>query len=329
MKVVVTGGAGFVGLHLARRLAARGDSVTLVDSFERAVRDRDLDEVEAMPGVSVVGANLLDPRWADHLGDDHDAIVHLAAIIGVRHVLERPYSVLADNASMTTGVIDFARRQRRLGHLVFASTSEVYAGSLLHLPDMAIPTPETTPIALTAIGEPRTSYMLSKLYGEALVAHSGVPATSVRLHNVYGPRMGLSHVVPELLQRTHDAADGDTLTVGNLDHRRAFCHVDDAISMFVGVLDTPATVGATLNVGNAAAEVTIRDVAECVVSTVGRRLSVVPGVDAPGSPARRCPDTALIESLTGVRATIGLAEGVASTYRWYRERVFSGGPSAR
>lgn len=322
MKVMITGGAGFVGTHLAKSLLDDGASVTIVDNFQRGVKDAEFEEVSKR--ANVVDANLLATSFAEQVPTDHDIVFHLAAIIGVRHVLERPYSVLADNAVMTMNVIDAARRQRGLKQAVFSSTSEIYAGSLIHLPSMAIPTPETTPIALTDLSAPRTSYMLSKAYGEAMFNHSGLPATSVRLHNIYGPRMGMSHVIPELLHKAHEANDGDSLVVASVHHRRTFCYVSDAIAMFRGIISTPATIGKTLNIGNSTPEVEIGELARTIAQVVGRRLEIIPAAETPGSPARRCPDVTLLSSLTGVSGKVSLEQGVRETYEWYRDNVFQG-----
>ena len=322
MKVLITGGAGFVGTHLAKSLLDDGASVTIVDNFQRGVKDAAFDEVAARS--SIVDADLLAPTFAERVGDDHDYVFHLAAIIGVRHVLERPYSVLADNAVMTMNVIEAARRQRNLKQAIFSSTSEIYAGSLVHLPSMQVPTPETTPIALTDLDAPRTSYLLSKAYGEALFNHSGLPATSVRLHNIYGPRMGMSHVIPELLHKAYNAKDGDSLVVASVHHRRTFCYVSDAITMFRGIMASPSTIGKTLNIGNSTPEVEIGELANTIVKVVGRNLTITPAPETPGSPARRCPDVSMLTSLTGVTGKVSLEEGVRRTFDWYRENVFSG-----
>jgi nucleoside-diphosphate-sugar epimerase len=330
VKVLITGGAGFVGVHLAGALVDGGADVTLADNFARGVQDATFQQLLARSGVRAQEADLLSPGFAGAVDRDFDAIFHLAAIIGVRHVLERPYDVLADNAAMTVHAIEAGRCQRALQRVVFSSTSEIYAGSLVHLPSMAVPTPETTPIALTDLSAPRTSYMLSKAFGEALFHHSGLPATSVRLHNIYGPRMGMSHVIPELLHKAWRASDGDELTVANLGHRRTFCYVADAVRMLVAILGAPATSGEVLNIGNSSPEVTIGEVAETVVSVVGRRMSVVAGPDTPGSPARRCPDVSRLTALTGVVGTTSLADGIRATFEWYREHAFTGdGPVAR
>src|SRR5690606_19448171 len=107
----------------------------------------------------------------------------------------------------------------------------------------------STPLAISPLEHPRTSYMLSKIYGEALVHQCGLPFTIIRPHNFYGPRMGLSHVVPELLSKIHAMADGDELVVASMDHSRTFCFIDDAIEFIVRLIDGPAGLGGTFNIG--------------------------------------------------------------------------------
>ena len=321
MKVLITGGVGFVGGHLAKSLAAQGHAVHLLDNFKRGVQDPFIDECVSKLGVKIVNADLLDEEALLQLDDDYTHIYHLAAIIGVAHVLQRPYEVLTANVRMTENVITFARRQKQLQRLLFSSTSEVYAGTLIHM-DLPIPTPESTPIALTALDQPRTSYMLSKLYGEAMCNMSGLPVTNVRLHNVYGPRMGMSHVIPELLFKAWKSADGDSLDVFSVDHKRTFCYVDDAVRMIRALAESDQAAGKTVNIGNESPEVTIGEVARSVVAAVGRELTLVPQPATPGSPARRCPSTRLLADITGVSGQVGLDEGIARTFGWYRANVF-------
>src|SRR5262249_1810460 len=152
------------------------------------------------------------PGATDVLDADYDAIFHFAAILGVDKVISRPYKTLTVNVNLTTEALRLAKRQTGLKVFLFASTSEVYAGSL-SAGLLAFPTPEDAPICVPAIEAPRTSYMLSKLYGEALVRHAGVPSVIIRPHNVYGPRMGTEHVVPELMKRMHNAAGGSAIPI--------------------------------------------------------------------------------------------------------------------
>lgn len=328
-KVLITGGAGFIGFHLAKGLLAAGNRVDLLDNFGRAVRDADLNELQNRTEVRVLEKDLLNLHSSSTLDRDYDAIYHFAAIIGVVHVLNRPYEVLTHNAVLLSNAIELARRQQNLERFIFASTSEVYAGTLASF-GMKIPTPEETPLTVSDVSQPRTSYMLSKIHGEAMCHHSNLPFTIVRPHNVYGPRMGMSHVVPELLKRAHESADGGVLQVYSPKHQRTFCYVDDAVNLLSSLLSSEVARGATLNLGSLEPEVSIATVAQTVVDVVGRRLAIEEMPDTPGSPKRRAPDMQRAQKVTGFRSTIGLREGIQRTYQWYRTNVFDGqGASAR
>ncbi|PWC42142.1 NAD-dependent epimerase/dehydratase family protein [Azospirillum sp. TSO22-1] len=321
LKALVTGGAGFIGYHLARALAGRGYAVDILDNHARGVRDDALQELLAQPGVRMIEADLRDPATADALDTDYDRIFHLAAIIGVQHVRSRPYEVLTANAAMLDTVIRLGRRQRALGRILFASTSEIYAGTLQAF-GIPVPTPEDTPLTCGDLTEPRTSYMLSKLYGEAMVRFSGVPFTIVRFHNVYGPRMGMSHVVPQLLEKAQRLTGDAPLEVASVEHSRSFCYVDDAVEYLVRMVMLPACANQTFNVGTQAPEVRIGDVAQVILDVVGRANPVRALPEHPGSPTRRAPDMGKAVEATGFRSRVDLRTGVQKTYDWYREHVF-------
>jgi UDP-glucose 4-epimerase len=320
-RVLITGGAGFIGAHLARRLAREGVEVDLVDDFSRAVHDAELTSLGSSGRVRILQRDLRADGALDDLGDSYGQVFHFAAIVGVGRVVRQPLAVLTDSVAMLANVIAAARRQRELERLVFMSTSEVYAGTL-EISELPFPTPESAPLAVARLAEPRTAYMLSKIYGEAMCRYAGVPFSVLRPHNVYGPRMGLSHVIPELLQRAHDAADGTQLAVASIDHRRTFCYVEDAVELIRRIAWSPAAAGETLNVGVSAPEVSIRDLGGIIVATVGKRLDIVPRPSTPGSPPRRCPDMTRTYGLVGEPARVDLATGIAQTYDWYRRHVF-------
>ena len=148
-KILITGGAGFVGAALAKALAAQGHTVHLMDKEGAKSTDAFLTQLLASDGVELHRYNMLEPGALANLSDDYTHIVHFAAILGVEKVLQHPYATLRDNALLLELALAFAKRNRSLERFVFASTSEVYAGSL-EQGEMPIPTPEDTPLALPA-----------------------------------------------------------------------------------------------------------------------------------------------------------------------------------
>ena len=328
-RALITGGAGFIGGHLTRRLLDDGFRVDLIDNLSRGVQDETLAALSESPEFSVRIADLRDPSSLDGIGEDYTHVFHFAALLGVQNVLERPYAVLRENISMLETMLDVAARQTNLQRFVFPSTSEVYVGTQQHY-ELPIPSPETTPLAVSPLDKPRTSYMLSKIYGEALCHQAGMPFTIIRPHNFYGPRMGLAHVVPQLLQRIHDSADGDELVVYSMDHQRTFCFIADAVEYIARLTAEPSAVDGTFNIGVQSPEVTMGELAQLLTTVVGRDLRIVAGETTAGSPHRRCPDMTHTIATTGYSPQVSLTDGVTRTYDWYRSNIFDGdGVSAR
>lgn len=328
-KVLVTGGAGFIALHLANRLLDGGYEVHLTDNFSRGVRDKELESTLERQGVSFSVTDCMDASSIDKLGFDFKYIFHMAAIIGVRHVEDRPANVVTDNLRMLENMLSHARKQKNMNRFLFASTSEVYAGTLENF-ELPIPTPESTPLALTDLSRPRTSYMLSKISGEALCHYSELPFTVFRPHNVYGPRMGVSHVIPEQLRKAYEGSVGSALPVPSVEQTRTFCYVEDAVEMLHRMMESPKCVGQTLNLGVQDPEITMHNLAEKCYEVVGKQQKVEPMPATVGSPSRRCPDMSITNSLLGFIPRVGLDEGIRRTYEWYVQNVFDGhGTSAQ
>ncbi|MEW9553891.1 NAD-dependent epimerase/dehydratase family protein [Nonomuraea sp. NPDC050783] len=312
MKTLLLGGAGFIGLHLARRLRADGHDVTVIDDFSRGRRDDALDELD----VEVRSADLTDPAAYAAIEPGWDQVHMLAAVVGVRNVEKDPARVIRVNTLALMHLLDWLRPGDRL---FFASTSEAYAGAVTT--GLApVPTPETVPLVIEDVGSPRYTYAISKLLGEAAVLHTarakGFEAVIGRFHNVYGPRMGADHVIPELSLRA--ARGEDPFTLYGADQSRAFCYVDDAVEAVVRLMATPEAAGRIVHIGNDA-ETNIGDLAKLVLRVAG----VNPAIDhvpAPaGSVARRCPDLTLLRELTGYEPRVALEEGVRRTFTWYQE----------
>ncbi len=328
-KVLITGGAGFIGFHLAKKLIASNYRVWIVDNHARGIWDKNLSDLLSRTAATFINIDLLDRKAVMSLDNDFDAIYHLGAIIGVKNVARQPYNVLAFNARMLEHVIELARQQTNLERLLFASTSEVYAGTLKY-GELDIPTPESSLLTISSLREPRTSYMLSKIVCEAMLHQSGIPFTIFRPHNFYGPRMGLSHVIPEQLEKSYQANPGDKLGVWSPEHTRSFCYIDDAVEMLKYMMENDSCLGQTLNLGTQSPEVTIREVVELCIAVTGKDLGVYNLEETSGSPVRRVPDMSLTTKLLNYESKVSLHEGISNTWDWYRENIFEGnGPSAQ
>jgi nucleoside-diphosphate-sugar epimerase len=164
--------------------------------------------------------------------------------------------------------------------------------------------------------------MLSKIMGEAMVQHSGVPFTIFRPHNIYGSRMGLAHVIPEQLKNAFDASSGDAIPVFSPEHKRAFCFVDDAVEMLARMAFNEACQGATLNLGAQTPEVSIRELVQTCVEISGKTLTLDELPPTPGSPERRAPDMRATAKLLDYEAKVSLRDGIGRTWIWYRKNVF-------
>ena len=317
-RILITGGAGFIGYHLALQLSQDPSShLVLVDNFVRGRLDQDLEALVQRPNVRLISADLTDTAAFDQVGSGYDEVYHLAAIIGVRNVLERPHEVLRVNAMATLLLMDWFIEGGGK-KLLFSSTSEAYAWTQ-RFHTLPIPTPEDVPLSLTDLRNPRSSYAGSKMFGElAVTQYCAVydkPFVIVRYHNVYGPRMGNEHVIPELYSRAFNGQN--PLVVYSAKHRRAFCYVTDAVEATVRAMREEAANGHTINIGNDLEEVTIGELAKRVLVTTGIRADIVPQAAENDPIVRRCPDITLARKLLGYEPQVMLNVGLERTLAWY------------
>jgi UDP-glucose 4-epimerase/UDP-glucuronate decarboxylase len=320
-RILITGAAGFIGWHLAMQLSANvANKLTLVDNFVRGRHDQDLATLLARPNVTLVSGDLSDPRTLGTLGGGFDYVYHLAAIIGVKHVMKKPWDVIRINALTTLNLAEWFC-QGGGGKLLFSSTSEAY-GWTQQFHALPIPTPEAVPLALTDLANPRSSYAGSKIFGELAVTHAcateGKPFTIVRYHNVYGPRMGFEHVIPELFQRA--AGGQNPLVVYSANHSRAFCYVSDAVAATIAAMETEQADGQTINIGNDE-EVTIGELAARVLKCAGISVAMRTEIAAHDPIHRRCPDISRARALLGYAPEVNLDAGLQKTFAWYRPHL--------
>jgi UDP-glucuronate decarboxylase len=325
-RILVLGGAGFIGGHLAARLAAEGHALTLVDDFSRGRRDATLEALTARPNVRFVEADLTRAGALDALPRDWDQVYMLAAVVGVRNVETDPARVVRVNTLALLHLLDWMPGRGEV--LFFASTSETYAGGVAagHVP---VPTPEAVPLGVPDVAAPRFAYAASKMLGEAAVIHTararGLRAVIGRFHNVYGPRMGADHVIPELSLRA--LRREDPFRVFGAEQHRAFCHVADALEAITRLVSTEAAWGQVVNIGNDAEETRIGELVDLILRTArfAPRMDQRPA--PPGSVPRRCPDLTRLRALTGFAPKVSLEAGVAETFAWYREWLDREGPA--
>jgi len=321
-KVLICGGAGFIGYHLANKLLESDYQIDLLDNFSRGVNDAQLISLATNEKINIININLLQPTVIDKIDNDYTYIYHLAAVIGVQHVLKSPYDVLEQNFILLQNALNIAKKQQKLKRFVFTSTSEVYAGTLHHY-GLEFPTPELTPLTVNDINEARTSYMLSKIYGEAMCQHSGSPVTIVRPHNIYGPRMGLSHVVPELMKKVVEI-ESDHLDVFSVKHKRTFCYIADAVEMIQLLAESEKAIGEAYNIGNDDEEITMGELAQKIINLISKEIKVNPLPPTSGSPERRCPDISKFNKIISYRNLFSLDKGLKKTFEWYNKNIFSG-----
>ncbi len=319
---LVLGGTGFIGLELIRSLSADSRyQITAVDDLSRGRLDHDAEELFDRAQIEFVEADLTDPSALSRLNRSFDEIYLLAGVVGVRYTIEKPSDVLRTNGIIVINVVDWWRRNG--GRLLYASTSEVYAGGLDTIDSFPTPTPETVPVVISDILRPRFSYAASKIFGESLVNSAarqyGLPATIVRFHNVYGPRMGYEHVVPELSLRL--LRREQPFTLYGRDQRRAFCFVTDAVSGMVGALSQASSEPEIFHIGNDAQETKIGDLFHMLCTLADWRPEAMNERLAPqGSPARRCPDLTKAQNQLDYSPRIGLEVGLQNTFTWYASR---------
>ncbi len=321
-KILITGGAGFIGYHLAKRLLRDNYQIDLLDNFDRGVKDSSLIELLKNKNVNFLNINLMDSKAYKSLQSDYEYIYHLAAIVGVQNVINSPSLVLINNFLLLNNALTISKNQNNLKRFIFASTSEVYAGTLKYF-KIKFPTPEDTPLSVGELQEERTSYMLSKIYGEALCLQSGIPSTIIRPHNIYGPRMGLSHVIPELMQKIINSNNNE-LDVYSTDHKRTFCFIKDAVEMIKLLAESPKSIGDQYNVGNENEEITMNDLAALLMNILNKDLKIIPKPSTQGSPKRRIPSMKKFKKIISYENQFSIKKGIAETYSWYDKYIFSG-----
>ena len=320
-KVLITGGAGFVGYHLAKRLARqKGYRVTITDNFFRGRRDEDFTALIALPNIVFVEVDLTKPESWKKLGGGYDYVYHLVGINGTRLFYEIPHEVLRIGVSTTMNGLDWFRLQskKKGAKILYTSSNEAYASGF-DFGTVPIPTPEHAPLVIADTYNPRWSYGGQKLIGELFFIHYAKAynfrMSIVRPHNFYGPRAGYEHVIPEIVARTSSKVE--PFPILGADDTRSFCYIDDAVEAIQRVMESEKTDGGTYHIGTKE-ETVIEDLVSQIWDEVGWKPKKVVIEKSPkGSVKRRLADVSKIKKHTGWKAKTSLKEGLRQTVAWY------------
>jgi UDP-glucose 4-epimerase len=316
-RVLVTGGAGFIGTTLARELVDRNEIVA-VDNLHRDALSQ--TELADHPNFTLQQGDVLDADLIRELAQGATHIVHCAGIAGVDTVLQSPVRTMRVNVIGTYNVLEAGLATAdTLERLVDFSTSEVFGSQAFRVA-------ETSATVTGSVGEARWTYAVSKLAGEhmshAYHAELGLPTTSVRPFNVFGPGQIGGGAIRAFIEA---ALAGEDLTIhGDGSQIRAWCYVEDMVSGTLLALEHPNAVGESFNIGNARSAVTIYDLAQRI-----KRLTGCPGeiVFRPlhyTDVELRIPNVDKARDLLGFEAGVELDEGLARTAAWYRSRLLTG-----
>ena len=310
-KIVITGGAGFIGSHLVERLAPKNRVVILDNLHRDAIKGTDLLKNR---NVQFIKGDVLDPETVRKAVVNCDAIIHLASIAGVDTVIKAPVRTMKVGLGGTMNVLSAAAENTRIKRFIDFSTSEVFGRYAYKVTEGDI-------TQLGAVGEARWTYAVAKLATEHLAMcyhkETGLPAVSIRPFNIYGPRQVGEGAVHNFIVR---ALSGKPLNIHNDGSQiRAWCYVDDIVEALLLCLEKDEAVGHVFNIGNARSAVTIHMLAREIVrlSKSASRIDFVkwenPDVEL------RIPSVAKAVEILGFEARYELEEGLIKTIEWYRK----------
>jgi UDP-glucose 4-epimerase len=316
MNVLITGGAGFLGSHLADLFLARGDTVTCLDTGST----RKVGHLVGNPQFRYVPDSILNSDMLDALIARADLVYHLAAVVGVEHYVADPYAVLNVNINGTQNVLRIANKYGK--KVVFSSTSEVYGRN------PRVPWSEDDDRVLGSTRIDRWCYSTSKAAGEHFCfayRRLGLPVVIVRYFNVYGPRLDAIDVGRVITIFMGQVLRNEPVTViGDGRQTRCFTYVSDAIRATAAAGLVPEAEGQVFNIGNAT-ETTVLELAETMIDLAGSRSKVVfvPQEKIYGQSyedvPRRVPDCRRMHEILDVKPKVTLREGLADTIVWFRQ----------
>ena len=314
-KFLVTGGTGFIGSNIVRKLLSLGHFVSILDNNSRGKKNNLIDiqdELEFFIG------DIRDKEVIIEASKNTNCIIHLAYINGTKNFYEKPYEILDVAVKGMTNVLD-SMDVNDISNLILASSSEVYQQPL------KIPTDENITLSVQDVFNPRNSYGGGKIISELLsinYARSRNKKVLIfRPHNVYGPNMGYDHVIPEFYQAIFPQLNNKEIFLeiqGSGNETRSFIFIDDFIKGFEILLNS----GKNNNIYNIGTqnELSINELIKIISKVIGKKINIINKEIQTGSTLRRCPDITKLQAL-GFVPKIEIEDGIRQTFLWYSKNT--------
>ena len=318
-RIVILGASGFIGYHLSKFFSDSDHySLVLIDNFIRKNQDQLFIDLTSKYNVDFYDMDLSRIETFSNLFSMEDIVINCAALNGTNNFYENPVSVI-HNTAISSILASEAAAQAKVKLYIYFGSSESYAGGFEY-GLVKIPSPENVPFVVPNLKNLRWSYGASKTIGEistfANHVQFGLNYIVLRIHNIYGPRMGHTHVVPDLIKKFLNEDGG----VYGFDETRSFMYIDDLVNIVDNIVkDYSSFVNDIYNIGSSR-EIVISDLANIIRKLLTKDFQIYNCGKLLGSVPRRCPDTSLIQSKIEYTET-SLHVGLEATVNWYLKNL--------
>lgn len=319
-NILITGGAGFIGLSLAKYLSEKNFGVYLIDNLSRGKFDIEFKNLLKKKNVIFYKKNLNNKTNTKFKNISH--IFHLAGSVGVKNINKDPYKSFFNNILSLKNLLDTIKIKKKKIKIILFSTSEVYS-TIIQEKKVKFPIKESNDVLIKNSIIKRDAYYLSKIFNEKILQLSNFNYLILRPHNIYGPRMGFSHVIPELIKRMKKLKKkrNKNILIFSPKHRRAFCFIDDAITQIIKLSFNKKINNEIFNIGNMNEEISMINLAKRIKNFFSHKIKLQNGQITEGSPVRRIPDMNKTLKFTKIKKFTNLNQGLKKTFDWYQNKI--------